>query len=59
LPEHTKTRFTLSALSALFSGMTVWKPPFVNSDKGDVASLLRSKDFGVKMINGLRKLRTI
>lgn len=34
--------------------MTVWKQPLVNSDSGEAASLLRSKDLGVMMISGLR-----
>ena len=37
----------------------VWKPPLVNSAKVDVASLWRNSDLGVKMMRGLRKLRTI
>ena len=36
-----------------------WNPPFVNSDKGDPASLLRSNDFGVNNTKGLRNWRII
>ena len=50
------TRLTLSALRSLFSGMTVWKPPLVNSDSGEVASLFRSSDLGVMMTSGLRSV---
>jgi hypothetical protein len=46
-------------MASFCSGITVWKLPLVNSDSGEVASLLRSSDLGVKMTSGLRRLRTI
>ncbi len=45
--------------SAFCSGITVWKPPLVNSDSGEVASLWRSRLLGVNTTSGLRKGRSI
>ena len=39
--------------------ITVWNAPLVNSSSGETASLLRSSDFGVMTISGLRNVRTI
>ena len=56
------TRLTLSAFlltSSRDSPNTAWKEPRTNSDSGEVASLFLSKDFGVMITKGLRRLRTI
>ena len=52
-------RFTPFGSSARVSGITVWNEPLASSWIDDAASFLRSSDFGVMTISGLRNGRSI